>query len=52
MPSDSLTRNIGEIVGEISKKFPPLKLQHFFTQNISKNRHMKYNIYIVFHALR
>ena len=23
--------------------FPPFKLQHFFTHNISKNRYMKYN---------
>ena len=25
---------------------PPLKLRHFFTHNISKNRHMKYNIFV------
>ena len=28
--------------------FPPLKLRHFFTPNISKNRHMKY-VVICFH---
>ena len=25
----------------VGKYFPSLKLQHFFTDNISKNRHMK-----------
>ena len=25
---------------------PPLKLRHFFTHNIHKNRHMKYNIHV------
>ena len=30
---------------EIYPPTPPLKLQHFCTYIISKNRHMKYNIF-------
>ena len=34
----------GENVHCNSEIFPTLKLRHLFTRNISKHRHMKYNI--------
>ena len=39
----------GEMFTVIGKYFTQLKLRHFFTPNISKNRHIKYieNTYIV-----